>query len=202
MTTKANRVCGFVLLSVSILSLVGWSYKIQAAVSWFPGLVPMQPNAALLFLLAGVSLIFNLQHFIPSFILAVAGITLCSDLGVTSELQLDSLLTEDPFITIQTPNPGRMAINTSFGFVLFALQYFLPSKPARWCIETGLVVSVIATIGYLTGYTSMYRWSPTVTAMALNTAVCFDVLFGFLMYNLYREAACEVESNPTRIGTR
>ena len=126
----------------------------------------------------------------------IAGeLTLFEYLADTS-IGLDELFMTH-YITVHTPNPGRMAPNTALCFCLAAIAVHIvqviPVSRFNWVIVTvttlaALVLGLggIALFGYATGLVPTFGWGK-MTQMAVHTATGFCwVGFSLLLYG-YRQ---------------
>jgi len=168
--------------AVGAIVLIGWITGSAPLVQVFPTFAPMQYNAAIGFLLAGVGMLATLAN--RRFAARTAG-TLVFALGAATlleyltgrDLGIDQLLLHD-WITVGTTHPGRIAPNTAVCFVLAGLV-LVSGEGRRDSRGDGLkatlavVVASLGTLafaGYLTSVPAAYGWGP-VNQMSVLTAI-------------------------------
>ena len=187
--TSLPRWCDVLLVLTFVTAVVvlflGWIGGIDLAVRLWPGYAAMVPSTAILFMLFSLALLVHIRTPVPSIVLrgvALFGIALATvnlllvALGISNGI--DSLLwpRTDYFIE------DRMAVGTSFGFLLLGISFFcLPTPAARHPLfvtatTIGWAFAMIALIGYLFDAEELYEVS-IFTAMALHTAICLVTLF-------------------------
>lgn len=178
-------------LSTALLGLIvmlGWHLNAPSVIQIRPGMVPMQYNTALSFLLGGMGL---LSARVQRWPLAGAAGLLMAAIGLLTllthvfalDLGLDQLFMRH-YITVATSQPGRMAPNTALCFGLagsaLVVGALLRKAPLRWhvlCLLAALTMglSAAALMGYLVDLPTAYGWG-NLTRMAVHTAVGFVVL--------------------------
>ena len=184
----AHMLIGVFMLVLSALVMFGWYSKSPLLIQLHAGLVPMQFNTALGFFLLGASLIslsFPLKQLSP----LLAGLVLLLSLATlfqyafNNNLGIDQLFIES-YITVHSPNPGRMSLHSSLGFFSASLGLLIPAigKKNQWfylfmTICGGLVLaqSIIALLGYATGYEKAYG-SDEYSQMAIHTSIAFALV--------------------------
>ncbi|QDE28355.1 PAS domain S-box protein [Paremcibacter congregatus] len=184
----AHMLIGVFMLVLSALVMFGWYSKSPLLIQVHAGLVPMQFNTALGFFLLGASLIslsFPLKQLSP----LLAGLVLLLSLATlvqyvfNNNLGIDQLFIES-YITVHSPNPGRMSLHSSLGFFFSSLGLLIPAigKKNQWfylfmTICGGLVLaqSIIALLGYATGYEKAYG-SDEYSQMAIHTSIAFALV--------------------------
>ncbi|MGE0753934.1 MAG: ATP-binding protein [Alphaproteobacteria bacterium] len=107
------------------------------------------------------------------------------------DMGIDQLLME-PFTTVKTSHPGRMAPNTAICFVLYGVALLGTSMFRHGAIGgvsmriLAILVTtqgIVALIGYLVNLEAAYSWS-NLTRMAVHGAFGFTLLgLGMLCYN-------------------
>lgn len=179
---------------IGLVVMFGWLFHYPVLVQILPDLVPMQFNTALAACLAGISILALTRRFPPlSMGAAGLGFLLCFitflQYPFSFNFGLDELIVE-PYIAVNSPDPGRMALNTSLGFILlfsslgfvqqryFARQsLFLPTLLA----SVALALAVLSLFGYAIKLSSALGWSgfsqmAPHTALAIASAACGIVL--------------------------
>ena len=152
-----------ILLGASVLA--GWAFHVQSLETILPGYVSMKANAALCFVLSGASLLIgylsrprtwkkNWSFFLAVAVVLIAGLTLFEDVANRS-IGLDELFFRDTAGAVHTASPGRMATNTSIGFLLFGAALIFLSRGSRGAQAAhalamgGLFVALLSLLGYL-----------------------------------------------------
>ncbi len=205
---RFSRLAGGAVLLLGNLVLFGWLLDVSTFKSVLPGLVPMQPNAAAAFALSGFALwLFGrqssptapsprgagfasahrwLMRGCAAFAAVVGLLTLC-EYALGWDSGIDQLLFEVPPEPPGTLHPGRMAPATALSFVLLGAAFLLADVgprderwPAQWLVVAAGVISLVATLGYAYGVTSLYAVR-AYASMALHAALAFLLLAsGFL----------------------
>ncbi len=175
-----------VLLGLSVV--IGWHTHNEALVQVRPQYTPMAYNTALCFVIGGaalLSLALGRRH------VAGAGGAVVATMGALITIQyvsgldfgIDRFLVE-PYITVESQNPGRMAPNTAICFSLagVALAVMGWARRQRWGpLAAGVLGAVVTAVGadglsgYFTGIKTAYAWGPMVP-MAVHSATGFIVL--------------------------
>ena len=172
--------------------LFGWAINLPIVVSWTIRGLRMIPFAALCFVLAGGSLFLAargrrtptseaIQQTLAALLATIAVLTFYEYLR-GSESQFDGLLFGNKVNRVSPYGSGRIAINSTASFLLYALALlFIPHDQrkkdlrAQLFATPALLVSLIAILGYVFGVKGMYSLSQSV-GMALPTAVALLVL--------------------------
>ena len=186
-TTLYRVLAGLPVLLGSIV-IFGWHSHLTALIQILPEFVPMQYNTALCFIFAGTALLMlqlerlALSRAAATLCLLVASLTMLQYLA-SINLGIDEMFMEH-YVTVQTPDPGRMAPNTALSFILTSACILLHSwKPQSRVYSTtctllaGVVFGLgfIALFGYLTNLVPAFGWGSK-TAMAVHTAIGFLLL--------------------------
>ena len=182
-----------------IFALLAVLLSIAALARWFAGFVtvtglpapfiPMAPNAALMFLLLGMSValreksrILLLATRVAVAITATLAITRLSVYLTNLQLRVEHWFFTFPHETVAAAPIGQMAFSTALTFVLLSTAIFLftLSHP-RWVNDAVKALSIVVgfiglafLLGYFYGAPLMYdgRWIP----MAMTAAICFFLL--------------------------
>nr|MBI3611965.1 response regulator [Nitrospirota bacterium] len=186
------RMTGAIVMLVGGLVLLGWMFDITVLMRVFPGLVPMKPNTALAFILAGLSLGLAMSggasprtrrsaRVCAGLVVAIGALTLSEYLGGW-DLHIDQLLFTEPPAADSTFAYGRMAYATALNFILIGLALLLldvQSRMGRRFFQLFiLLVLMIAGAGFLSyiyGLRQFYVAAPY-GSMALHTATTFLLL--------------------------
>lgn len=174
------------VLVLGVVVMYAWFAHIPRLIQIFPHLGPMQFNTALCFCSTSLAALCLLHKRYEALIFA--GFSGTMALAVLCEyffnisLGIDTFFVE-PFLTVRTLNPGRMAPNTATMFLAhaFSIYSWFMFKNRDLKIYTLFAISSLITIfalaalsGYAFGMEKIYSWWSR-TDMALHTA------FGFLL---------------------
>ena len=180
------------LVSAFALAMMsGWHWHLVHLIQWHPEQAPVQFNAALGLLLGALGLIAlragarRSAMLCGALGLTLSGLTLAQYASGLS-LGVDTLFL-NPYLTVQTSTPGRMAPNAALclGFSALAL-ICLGWRNAFGSTVAGLAstlcagVALVAIAGYAASVTMAYGWFG-LTQMDLPTALAFVVLAGGLL---------------------
>lgn len=119
------------------LVLFGWTIDSPALKSLAPGFVTMMPNAALAFVLVGVSLLSTSirRQTTSTTLIAIGSAAATTIIGLLTSFEyllgwnlgVDQWLFYEPLETVGPWIPGRMGANTAIGFVLLGVALLLRS---------------------------------------------------------------------------
>ncbi len=178
---RLARLANVTLLIVPSAVLWGWLFNIDALTRIVPGLVQMNPVAAINFILAGSAVGSALNGHA-----ARARRVAATVLGLTGGLVLCRYVfgwdaKVDQFLFSSSLRGNVMAPTTAFAFVLSALALALFERksrgdrfPAQWFAVGAGIVALIALTGYAYQVEKLYRLGSFI-AMALHTAAMFLV---------------------------
>ena len=205
---------GAVVVALGLTVLAGWYSHNEALIQVRPQFVPMQYNTALGFIFIGAALLAavcglpRMAHACSVFVVCL-GIATLFEYIFSVDLGIDQLLMEH-YITILSPDPGRMAPTTALCFTLAGAAIALPSRWHQWftefcAIAGSLVLGIgsIAIIGYAAGLELVYDWGE-ITRLAAHTALGF-MLAGTALLLLSWRVELEIGSDspnwlPVPIG--
>jgi PAS domain S-box-containing protein len=190
----AHRVANAVSLIAILLGcagFLGWVFDIAALKSVLPAYNTMKMNTAICFVLAGTSLLVQMDRasalrraiarVCALLVVAVGALTLL-EYAIAIDVGIDQLLIRSPAGELQTSSPGRMASNTALSFALSGMALlFLDAKkgPLRFMSQVlamaVLLVGYVAATGYVLGVTAFYG-IPGYGTMAIHTAIGFVAL--------------------------
>ncbi|WP_246275721.1 PAS domain S-box protein [Brasilonema bromeliae] len=208
-TKNIAQAASVFVICLGCVVLIGWTFDIALLKSLLPGLVTMKVNAAVAFLLSGVSLwLLSKQasqtwgitsSSSPSLSLLIAQgcafavtniglITLCQYLFGWN-CGIDELLFRDSPKAVETSHPGRMGANSAVNFLLSGLSLWLLGQKTHrssW-LGQGLslivgLISLLTFVGYVYGVKNFYQFGVYTTSMALHTALGFGVLCLGVLY--------------------
>lgn len=183
---------------IGTVVMAGWFFGIDTLKNILPNTVTMKANTALAFILLGAALwlLQSKRHTSGNLKIArgcalavflIGAITLIEYLADWN-LGLDQLLFKEGAGAVATSHPGRMAPNTAFMFTLIGLALLLLDvRTARgFCPSQGLIlvegaVSFMALMGYVYGVSLLYGVIPSMTVMAINTAIAFTLVFAAVL---------------------
>jgi signal transduction histidine kinase len=182
-------IAGGVAVVAGGVVLTGWVTRRPELIQLRAGQVPVQFNTALCLALLGVALLLMLTRWVRAAVAPLAVVTFWG-VGTLAEyvtgraIGIDRLLF-DPWLTIGTDAPGRMARNTAICFTtLGATAIWLAlsrrrSTPSALAVGTAASLvaglALVALFGYAADVAPAYTWR-TSTAMAPLTAVLLLLL--------------------------
>jgi len=171
--------------AVGGLVLAGWALDNTVLKSIVPGLASMKSNAALLFVLGGLSLWMQVRGRWPwqiarflAVVVTLVGLLTLGEYLFDRDLGIDELLFRD---TSQGAlHPGRMSPATAWAFLLIGLSlvYLDDRAGGPWkelLVVLVFAISSLALIGYLYGVSSLYQIG-VYSSMALHTTLSFILL--------------------------
>jgi signal transduction histidine kinase len=180
-------IAGGAVAIIGALVLVGWALNVPIITQWSQGGIAMIPLTALCFVLAGGSLTMAVrpnrtstteavQQTLAALVATVAILSFYEYLRGGGS-QFDLLLFGNKLRGGPLSPPGRIPINSAACLLLYALALlFIPHDQrkrdlrAQMFATPGLVISLIAVLGYVFGVRGMYALSQT-SGMALPTAI-------------------------------
>lgn len=189
-------IAGIATAFAGILALIGWQLDNYQLKTFGFGEVTMKPNAAALFLLSGLTLLFlQFRHPIAkwfsrifSSLIILVGFLTLAEFIFTLNFGIDELLYSVKDTTGFIPHPSRIAANAALNFVLLGMVLFYLSlyrTRINYFIEFCLVAAFsIGMVGYLsfvfgfgdsagaTGYSRM-----AVNAATSFIILCFGIYF-------------------------
>ena len=189
-----SKISGLFTIVVGLVVIAGWSFNISTLKSVLPTEISMKANAALSFILSGMSfviLLFNnlgkltrrIGQIIAFGVFTLAMMTL-TEYIFNQNLGIDQILFKDGKEVFLNISAGRMSANTAFGFLFISMsllffntkigKYFLPSQ----------VLSLLVVMLALMGLTSHFysRWS--LLQLFQSTAMSFPTAFLFFIISL------------------
>ncbi len=189
--TLSTVLAGFVIL-LALIVLVGWRFDIVSLKSVVPDLVPMKANAAICFFLAGVFLVlfginpegrrtYHVRQACAFGIILIGLLTLVEHIS-GSGIGIDQLLFSVEEEVTGISNPGRMAPNTSFIFILLGTSLLLiglrrvdDQRPSQLLALIVFLFAAVAWIGYTTGAQS-FEGISSFTRMAVPSTIAFMLI--------------------------
>ncbi len=201
-------VVGLVSAALGALVLIGWHAHLIALVQMRPTLAPMQYNAALCFLLAGVGMFavsLGRIHFtqaLAGVVIAISGLTLGEYL-FRANFGIDQLFFH-AYITTLTSHAGRMSPASALcllqaGLALLLIGIRVGGKwraPVVGSLGSIVIaIAVMAILGYAIGLPGTYGWGQW-TRIALHTASGLCVLGIGLVVIAWSAGRQESERTP------
>ena len=170
----------------------------QVFKSIFPNIVAMKANAALCFILIGISLFYLNEKRITkpklrivqicAIIVGLIGFLTIIEYLFNFNIGIDQLLFKEQVGAILTTNPGRMAEITAFNFLLIGVSLLIIDLKNRYGNSTYQLfvlvagsISLFSFAGYIYGATISY--SNVLTPMALNTSIAFIIICLGLLFS-------------------
>jgi len=205
MNPTLNRIlilaAGLTTAMAGMLVLIGWQFDIEILKSPDSGTVSLKANAAIAFLLSGLTLIL-LQHQSPvyktlvhifSLSIAVIGLLTLSEYIVGWDLGIDEIIYREPAHAIGASGPGRMAPNAALNFALIGLALFIftfQNLRNKFIVDFVVIISLAISIIGLLGFTSSLIGfskigSAGLTNMIFPTALSFIILCAGILSTLY-----------------
>ncbi len=185
-----SRGAGAFVVVVGGLTLLGWIFDIKPLLWTSPNRVVMKANAALAFVLSGMSLwLIARENAGPAargiavacaLVVALLGcLTLC-EYAAGWNLGIDQLLATEVPGAVKTSSPGRMAPNAALNFALLGTCLFLISLRRNfWLVSVMAFVAGSVGLLALLGYAYSDELSTGIAAyshIAFRTALAFTVL--------------------------
>ncbi|MCL5960742.1 MAG: ATP-binding protein [Chloroflexi bacterium] len=177
---------------IGLLVLVGWTLDIEILKTFHYSVVVMFPNAAIAFVLAGVSL-WLLQSErtnewkrgigrVCALLVILIGLLTLIEYLLGWNLGIDQLIFRQSLLTVETAFPGRVPPNAALNFVLIGVALLLLDvqtprgyRPAQFVILVEGMIGLLALVGYTYGRPALYGIG-SYTAIALQGSVAFLLL--------------------------
>lgn len=190
--SSASIILSIIISATGITVLFGWLFDITLLKSIQPSFVSMKTNAALCFILTGISIISwqknrPVRHsmgFALAFLVTLIGFLTLVEYLFHINIGIDQLFFKDTRSAILTAFPNRMAPSTAFNFLVIGIALMSIDKIckngmrlAQLFILLEGVVTVAALVGYLLGAEALYSAIHSFTAMGLHTTILFILIF-------------------------
>lgn len=166
---------GLFLMSLGIITMIGWIEHIPSLVSTAPNYSLLWFNTSLGFFIVGLGLFLpDVFPRLKSAVLLILGITLTIFAGLSLSqdifnysLGIDQLFNK-PWLDFSAPHPGRMADNNSVSFLLTGLTFVLMSRYQKTGFSILIqlfvfgvfIVGMSALLGYFFELKYLYSWYP------------------------------------------
>jgi hypothetical protein len=213
MKKHISHMASLLVIAIGCLVLLGWQFDISVLKSGFPGMTStMKANTALCFLLAGVSLRllqyprltrmhYRIAQGTAGFIIIIGLLTL-SEYLFGWHLGIDEWLFRD-VASSETPDPGRMGVNTALNFVLMGVALLLLGKNSQrdiWlaqiCSSIAALMSLLALFGYIFEVKIFAQLIVVATAQVPSTILSFFILYGGILWLRPKEGLMQVVTSP------
>ncbi|WP_373539305.1 PAS domain S-box protein [Chamaesiphon sp.] len=194
------RIASSITIATGMLVLVGWQLDLEVLRSVVPGLVAMKVNAAICFILTGISLGLQTRTDRSSrgsriangcafAVIVIALLTICQYLSGWN-LGIDELLFRD-LDSVGTVAPGRMGINTAVNFCLTGVALWLINCPEQRSssqpqyqvqIDRIAIAQIMTVVAALIALQTIFSYAYDVshrlmtTSMAVHTTIAFQSL--------------------------
>ena len=174
---------------IGFLVLVGWMFDIPTLRNVGPDQSNMKANAALAFILGGLSLwlltgkqrqsVARLPVQVCATIVLLIAVSTLAEYLSTRDFGIDQILVRDNTTPIET-FPGRMSPATAINFLLMGCALLLLSSRrgaglSEYPTTMALIIAGAAVIGHFYGVSSLFRIG-IYASMALHTALTFILL--------------------------
>ena len=190
---SASRLAASVTIALGALVLIGWLLDIAFLKSVYANFVTMKANAALCFLLLGVSLwIFHLEDgasirkrlvtLSAAVPVVIAGVTLLeSAMGMQSGI--DNMLFSDIPGALHTSFPSRMAPTDAINFLLLGVAMLFAGMPKTERLHpteilaaSAFIIALFPFTGYAYGVSALIGYSERFTEMSIHASLGFMIL--------------------------
>lgn len=190
------HLCGLAVIAFGIAALGAWAGDIIAISSVMPHGVAIQPNSALCFILAGISLSaakrsrenrrWRIAQLVFAAPVALLGLITLAEYALNTQVGVDQLIMIAPPDSTSQNSTGRMEVATAIAFALMGMALCLLVVDVRQTISQGLALLVggMATLSiavYAYGVTAL-NGVAYYSSMSLHTApVILVVSAGILL---------------------
>ncbi|WP_395735759.1 hypothetical protein [Prosthecobacter sp.] len=190
--TRWTNLFSLLVIGIGISAIAGWIFDVSLLKRIVPGSIAMKFNAALLFLLAGLSLrgasicrsprCQRMSKFFSGVVILAGSLTLFEHLS-GQDLGIDNLFIAENAPASKKYVPGRMSTQTAVCFVFFGVALLLSlagqigwrrtlSRALRICLT---FIALANLSGHFFGFVFRVR-SSQITGMAVHTALAFLLL--------------------------
>jgi len=203
------KITSWVIIAVSVASIVGWPLEVELLKTGLPGFPSMKMNTAVCLLLCGVVALLYIddaeKHFniiIPlNFIALVLSALTLFECMFNVNLRIDEFLVKG---SAAETEPGRMALTSASCLVMLTMGFAFVtaqapkmfSRAAQLFFAIVALLAILAIIGYIFDVPFLHNLSMS-KSMALLTAVL--LLPQSLVYMaLLRVSVAESDNRPRR----
>lgn len=177
---SVGRLCALLTIALGSATLLGWATGSVALTSIRADWVAMQPNTALCFILAGISLFAagkSREHRQWRVVQLVSAM-IVSGIGVATLVEyrfgFDQFFHPVAAVPDSMIFPGRMAVATATNFLLLGAALAILDSVARrlsqWLAFLAVGIATLAMLGYAYGVSGLYDVG-FFSTMALHTAI-------------------------------
>jgi len=181
---------GIFAIVVGSITLLGWFFGIGIFLRTLPGMIVMKANAALAFVLLGISLRLVADDTLRTPLREVAGgcAALAGLLGLLTlfehatgaDLGIDQVLAVEAPGAVKTASPGRMAPNAALDFTLLGgslllLAFRRGHRIVSWMAAASMTVAFLALMGYAYASETFIGFG-SLTHIAVQTALALLAL--------------------------
>jgi two-component system, cell cycle sensor histidine kinase and response regulator CckA len=184
------RIAGVMTVGIGVVVIIGWVFDNPILTSVHPALIPMKANAAFAFVFAGMSLLLvsdrtkrlNALARLLAGLVCVIGLVTIAEYAFGWDAGIDQLIFIDSKLPAGTFYPGRMVLNSAFGFLLIGASLLTIERRTRWgdwfTQSSVLIVVITGLLGLLAYVYGLSEFSGYGTAarMALHTSIAFILL--------------------------
>lgn len=183
---------GIAVFLSGCLVIFGWIFGIEPLKRIYPDLMAMKMNAAICFILIGITLfLLNLETQHPkfrlagqflAFIVVLIGVLTIAEYIFKKDLHIDQVIIPELPNAVGTAFPGRMAIFTAFNFFILGLSLILMFRNSS---RSPIFFQILAFAALIFGYLSLFGYIYNIagfpgpvfsTRMALHAAILFVVI--------------------------
>jgi signal transduction histidine kinase len=182
------------VIFIALVVMLGWLADVPILTSAGPTWVRMKFNAAIPFLVLGITVLLFVTEAPLSArwrVLVQLGIAFAMAIGVASLLEdvlgvslgFDQLLTTEVAHTRETIHPGRIAPLTSVSLILTSLALLVAnarSSTVAWllpsCCVASCIIAMSVLLGYFLGVRELYTLAGHTTAVGFPSAVAILLL--------------------------
>ncbi len=193
-----SEIVSLLVALIGLLVLIGWLFKISILLSPGSGFSTIKSNTGLAFLLIGISLWFmqtkriNIHNKqvaqVLAFIVLMFGFLTLIEYIFNLNLGIDQILFKEATGALNTSSPNRMALTTTFNFILAGLSILLWNvktprvyRPTQIFAIIGGFISLLGFLAYIYNVSLFYH-IPQFTAVAFYTVINFLLLFLAILF--------------------
>jgi len=185
---------GIISIVYGLLVIFGWHMKYQSIVR-IDYFAPMRYNAAICFVLCGISLLCSIYKkkiisiSLACIVLCLSALTLSQDI-FSINFHIDELIMKDYMNQII---PGRMPPPTTICFIIIGYGLIISSFRNQLMILglSGSVVTASSAVylyGYITDIKTTYQWINEINSISLNAAILLFLLGNALLsFSLHKD---------------
>jgi PAS domain S-box-containing protein len=193
------RLILIVIVLIGIGVIVGWHLHLRFMVQILPGVIPMQYNTALCFIVMGLSALLLLRRQGPQILpalggafLIVMGALVIYEYSSGKALGIDTAFFY-PWERTLSADPGRMSLTSAVSFVSSGIALVLLSTRRSFLAAFALLqtlplsLGLTSCLGYVAGVSFVLPFQLG-SQMAIHTAASFLVYGGAMLVYAWKEA--------------